>query len=47
MRAAGEITNTLRIPLFPFIYGVFIACLLLCGVLALDVVKSLKKVAKK
>ena len=44
---ADEITNTARLPLFPFLYIAFISFLVLCLVLAIQLVKSLKRSVKK
>jgi len=39
LRAAGEVTPTLRVPFFPVPFGVGVACLLECLVMASDIVK--------
>jgi len=41
LRAAGEVTPTLRVPFFPVTLGVGAACLVECLVLAADIVKIL------
>jgi TRAP-type C4-dicarboxylate transport system permease small subunit len=43
MYQAGEITDTLKLPIFPFIFGVSVGCLLVCPVLVINIVKSAKK----
>jgi TRAP-type C4-dicarboxylate transport system permease small subunit len=44
---AGEITDTLKLPFFPFIFGVSFGCLLVCPVLIIDMVKSAKRLKQK
>jgi len=39
LRAAGEVTPTLRVPFFPVAFGVGAACLLQCLVMIADIVK--------
>jgi len=39
LRAAGEVTPTLRVPFFPIAFGVGAACLAQCLVMVADIVK--------
>ncbi len=43
----GEISQTLAIPIFPFIYCIAIALILMCLVLLLDLVKSIGRLLKR
>jgi TRAP-type C4-dicarboxylate transport system permease small subunit len=43
----GEITDTLKLPFFPFIFGVAFGCLLVCPVLIIDIIKSVKRLKQK
>jgi len=43
----GEVSETLKIPFFPLIYGVAFGCIALCLVLLVDFLKSLSKAVKK
>lgn len=38
----GEVSMTLQMPIYPFIYGIAIGCALLCPVLFVDFFKALK-----
>lgn len=46
-RKVGEVSETLRIPFFPLIYGVAFGCVILCLVFMVDFLKSLAKAVKK
>ena len=41
LRAAGEVTPTLRVPFYPVVFGVGVSCLVQCVVAVADVVRSL------
>jgi TRAP-type C4-dicarboxylate transport system permease small subunit len=43
LRAAGEVTPTLRVPFFPVAFGVGLSCLVECLVMVSDIVKILRK----
>jgi len=43
LRAAGEVTPTLRVPFFPVPFGVGLACLLECLVMAADILKIFRR----
>ena len=42
LRAAGEVTPTLRVPFYPVVIGVGVSCLVQCVVMVADVVKTLR-----
>jgi TRAP-type C4-dicarboxylate transport system permease small subunit len=42
LRAAGEVTPTLRVPFYPVVIGVGVSCLVQCVVMVADVVKVLR-----
>jgi len=42
LRAAGEVTPTLRVPFYPVVIGVGVSCLVQCVVMVADVVKALR-----
>ena len=46
MLRSGEITHTARLPFFPFLYIASIMFVLFCFVLALSIVKSIKKLVR-
>jgi TRAP-type C4-dicarboxylate transport system permease small subunit len=41
LRAAGEVTPTLRVPFYPVVIGVGVSCLVECVVMVADIVKVL------
>jgi TRAP-type C4-dicarboxylate transport system permease small subunit len=41
LRAAGEVTPTLRVPFYPVVIGVAVSCLVECLVMIADIVKVL------
>ena len=43
----GEVSETLKIPFFPLIYGVAFGCAALCLILLIDFLKSLTRTVKK
>lgn len=47
MQTGGEVSATARIPLYPFAYGIAIACIPVCVVFLLDLVKSVLRVGSK
>ena len=42
LRAAGEVTPTLRVPFYPVVIGVGVSCLVQCVVMVADIVKALR-----
>jgi TRAP-type C4-dicarboxylate transport system permease small subunit len=40
LRAAGEVTPTLRVPFYPVVIGVGVSCLVECVVMVADIVKA-------
>jgi TRAP-type C4-dicarboxylate transport system permease small subunit len=42
LRAAGEVTPTLRVPFYPVVIGVGVSCLVECVVMIADIVKVLR-----
>ena len=40
LRAFGEVSMTLQVPIYPFIYGIAVGCGMLCVVLALNLIQS-------
>ncbi len=47
LRQVGEISPTLQLPFYPFVYGVGVSAAVVCLVLLADLQKSLKGVWKK
>ena len=47
MQIGHEVSATARIPLYPFAYGIAIACVPVCVVFVLDLVNAVVRVAKK
>jgi TRAP-type C4-dicarboxylate transport system permease small subunit len=47
LRHSGEVSLTLRLPFYPFVYGIGFAAAVVCLVLLTDMVKSLVKVFGK
>jgi len=47
LRHSGEVSLTLRLPFYPFVYGIGFAAAVVCLVLLTDIVKSLMKVFGK
>ena len=44
MKAAGTVSSTLEMPVYPFVYGVAAGCILLCPVLLMDLVLQFRGV---
>ena len=42
LRAAGEVTPTLRVPFYPVVIGVGVSCFVECLVMIADIVKALR-----
>jgi TRAP-type mannitol/chloroaromatic compound transport system permease small subunit len=42
-RKSGEVSATLQMPAYPFIFGIAIGCALLCLLLIADFIKSLQR----
>jgi TRAP-type C4-dicarboxylate transport system permease small subunit len=40
LKAYGEVSMTLQVPIYPFIYGIAVGCGMLCVVLALNLIQS-------
>jgi hypothetical protein len=47
LRASGEVSLTLQLPFYPFVYGIAFAAAALCLVLFVDLSKNLAKVFGK
>jgi hypothetical protein len=47
LRATGEVSLTLQLPFYPFIYGIGFSALAVCLVLISDVLNNLMKVCGK
>jgi TRAP-type C4-dicarboxylate transport system permease small subunit len=47
MQIGREVSATARIPLYPFAYGIAIACVPVCVVFVLDLLNAVVRVAKK
>lgn len=47
LQLAGEVSQTLKVPYFPLIYGVALGCVLICLVLLADLIKSLAGAVRK
>jgi TRAP-type C4-dicarboxylate transport system permease small subunit len=43
----GEVSLTLEMPFYPFVFGLAVGCAMLCLVLATDLLRSLNKLFKK
>lgn len=43
LRGSGEVSLTLQVPTYPFVYGISLGCGLLCLVLLTDAVRSFRK----
>ncbi|MDD5722368.1 MAG: TRAP transporter small permease [Syntrophales bacterium] len=46
LKRTGEVSLTVGIPIYPFVFGIAIGCLLVCLVLLKDLYRSLKRVAQ-
>ncbi|HPQ43150.1 MAG TPA: TRAP transporter small permease [Syntrophales bacterium] len=44
LKQTGEVSLTVEIPVYPFVFGIAIGCMLTCLVLATDFYKSLKRI---
>jgi hypothetical protein len=47
LRASGEVSLTLELPFYPFVYGIGFASASVCLVLLVDLSKSLPEVFRK
>jgi TRAP-type C4-dicarboxylate transport system permease small subunit len=47
LRGSGEVSLTLQIPTYPFVYGISVGCGLLCLVLLTDAIRSFGKAMGK
>ena len=47
LRRTGEVSLTLEMPFYPFVFGIAAGCAALCLVLLSDLFKSLNKLLKK
>lgn len=47
LRGSGEVSLTLQIPTYPFVYGISLGCGLLCLVLLVDSIRSFARVIGK
>lgn len=47
LKHSGEVSLTLQMPIFPFVYGISIGCGLLCLVLAADFCQSMRRIMKR
>lgn len=47
LRASGEVSLTLAIPTYPFVYGIAAGCVLLALVLAAESLRSLRRAARQ
>jgi TRAP-type C4-dicarboxylate transport system permease small subunit len=47
LKASGEVSMTIQMPIYPFVFGISIGCGLTCVVLAIEFFKSIKKAIKK
>lgn len=47
MSRAGELSQTLKIPFFPLVYGLAFACALVCLVVLVELFKSLAQAVKR
>jgi len=46
LKRTGEVSLTVEIPIYPFVFSIAIGCLLVCLVLLADLYRSLKRVAQ-
>ncbi|MBI9086906.1 MAG: TRAP transporter small permease [Desulfobacterales bacterium] len=46
IRAFGEVSMTLQVPIYPFIYGIAIGCGMLCLVLTMNLIRSIQGFAR-
>ena len=47
LKLTGEVSLTLQMPIYPFVYGISIGCGLLCLVLAADFLQSLGRIIER
>lgn len=47
LKQSGEVSLTIQMPIYPYVYGIALGCGLLCLVLLLDFVKSFKRIGEK
>ncbi len=47
LRGSGEVSLTLQIPTYPFVYGISLGCALLCLVLLVDAIRSFGRAVGK
>lgn len=46
LKRTGEVSLTVAIPIYPFVFGIAIGCLLVCFVLLADLRQSFKRIAQ-
>lgn len=46
LRAAGEVSLTIKVPVYPFVAGIGLSCLLLSLYLLLNLIKSIRRAAR-
>ncbi len=44
--SSGEVSMTIRVPIYPFVFGTAVGCLLLTLILTVEFIKSLKRAGK-
>jgi TRAP-type C4-dicarboxylate transport system permease small subunit len=44
---SGEVSMTIRVPIYPFVFGTAVGCLLLTLVLAVEFIRSLQRAGKR
>ncbi|MBW2598583.1 MAG: TRAP transporter small permease [Deltaproteobacteria bacterium] len=44
LKRTGEVSLTIEMPVYPFVFSITIGCLLVCLILAADLYKSLKRI---
>lgn len=47
MKNSGEVSMTLQMPVYPFLLGIAIGCGMLCMVLIMDIIRSLRRIVKR
>jgi TRAP-type C4-dicarboxylate transport system permease small subunit len=46
LRSSGEVSLTIQVPLYPFLYGISIGCGLLCIAILADLMDNLRRIQK-
>jgi len=46
LKRTGEVSLTVEIPIYPFVFSIAVGCLLVCVVLLADLYRSLKRIAQ-